>query len=145
MSGSESASMFVTAEHLLEQVIRPTLKYLEAWSPETEEMLLRLAVAKPTGTGSTSLGVFRVTPREHRDIWDSFLAFQPDLASQIRGLASQRLFLNDPDSELQTNLSYCAAIAWLRHLRDQARSRSAANSASREDKISASEPSTCTL
>lgn len=127
--------MYVTAEHLREQVIRPTLKYLEAWSPETEQMLLRLAVATPAEAGSSSLGVFRVTPREHRDIWDSFLAFQPDLASQIRGLASQRLFLNDPDSELQTNLSYCAAIAWLRHLRDQA--RSAANSASLEAKISA--------
>jgi hypothetical protein len=28
-------------------------------------------------------------------------------------LASQRAFLSDPDSELQTNLSYCTAIAWL--------------------------------
>ena len=34
-------------------------------------------------------------------------------ASRVRGLASQRAFLSDPDSELQTNLSYCTAIAWL--------------------------------
>jgi hypothetical protein len=128
--------MYVTAEHLREQVIRPTLKYLEAWSPEAEQMLVRLAVATPADPGSgNSLGVFRVTPLEHRDIWDGFLAFRPDLASQIRGLASQRLFLNDPDGELQTNLSYCAAIAWLRHLRDQ--TRSAANSANLDAKISA--------
>jgi hypothetical protein len=35
----------------------------------------------------------------------------------VRGLASQRAFLSDPDSELQTNLSYCTAIAWLLHQR----------------------------
>ncbi len=35
----------------------------------------------------------------------------------MRGLASQRAFLTDPDSELQTNLSYCTAIAWLLYQR----------------------------
>ena len=35
----------------------------------------------------------------------------------MRGLASQRAFLSDPDSELQTNLSYCTAIAWLLYQR----------------------------
>ena len=39
------------------------------------------------------------------------------MASRIRGLASQRAFLSDPDGELQTNLSYCTAIAWLLYQR----------------------------
>ena len=39
------------------------------------------------------------------------------MASRVRGLASQRAFLSDPDSELQTNLSYCTAIAWLLYQR----------------------------
>ena len=33
------------------------------------------------------------------------------------GLASQRAFLSDPASELQTTLSYCTAIAWLMYQR----------------------------
>ncbi|EEB77066.1 hypothetical protein GPB2148_2597 [marine gamma proteobacterium HTCC2148] len=32
-------------------------------------------------------------------------------------MASQRAFLSDPDGELQTNLSYCTAIAWLLYQR----------------------------
>jgi hypothetical protein len=59
------------------------------------------------------LGLFNITAAQHRDLWDRYLAFNPDLASRVRGLASQRAFLSDPDSELQTNLSYCTAIAWL--------------------------------
>ena len=39
------------------------------------------------------------------------------MASRVRGLASQRAFLSDPDGELQTNLSYCTAIAWLLYQR----------------------------
>ena len=59
------------------------------------------------------LGLFNITAAQHRDLWDRYLAFNPDLASRVRGLASQRAFLTDPDGELQTNLSYCTAIAWL--------------------------------
>ena len=42
------------------------------------------------------------------------------MASRIRGLASQRAFLSDPDGELQTNLGYCTAIAWLLYQRSRA-------------------------
>jgi len=44
------------------------------------------------------------------------LAFHPDLASRIRGLASQRAFLEDPHSELATNLCYATAIAWVMYI-----------------------------
>ena len=63
------------------------------------------------------LGIFRITAAQHRDLWDRYLAFNPEIASRVRGLASQRAFLSDPDSELQTNLSYCTAIAWLMYQR----------------------------
>jgi hypothetical protein len=63
------------------------------------------------------LGLFHITTAQHRDIWDRYLAFKPEIASRVRGLASQRAFLSDPDSELQTNLSYCTAIAWLLYQR----------------------------
>ncbi len=109
--------MYVTAEHLREHVIRPTLEYMGAWTPDRETFLLNAAVSAPEvglfSAKSEGLGLFNITAAQHRDLWDRYLAFNPDLASRVRGLASQRAFLSDPDSELQTNLSYCTAIAWL--------------------------------
>ncbi len=109
--------MYVTAEHLKDQVIQPTLKYLGVWSTAAEQFLLSAATNAPElglfSARQDGLGIFHITPGQHRDIWDKHLAFNPDLASRVRGLASQRAFLSDPDKELQTNLSYCTAIAWL--------------------------------
>lgn len=113
--------MYVTAEHLRDQVIQPTLKYLGAWTPTIESFLLDAAVDAPDlglfSVTKDGLGIFRITAAQHRDIWDRYLAFKPEMASRIRGLASQRTFLTDPDGELQTNLSYCTAIAWLLYQR----------------------------
>jgi hypothetical protein len=109
--------MYVTAEHLRDQVIRPTLEYMGAWTPAAEKFLLDTAIKAPeVGLFSSKregLGLYHITAAQHRDLWDRYLAFNPDFASRVRGLASQRAFLSDPDSELQTNLSYCTAIAWL--------------------------------
>jgi hypothetical protein len=58
------------------------------------------------------LGIFSIDSETHRDVWDNFLAFDPDKASFIRGIASQREFLKEPDHELITNLAYATAIAW---------------------------------
>ena len=113
--------MYVTADHLRDHVIRPTLEYLGAWSPATESFLLNAAVNAPDlglfSARNEGLGLYHITAAQHRDIWDRYLAFKPDIASRVRGLASQRAFLSDPDSELQTNLSYCTAIAWLMYQR----------------------------
>jgi hypothetical protein len=113
--------MYVTAEHLKEQVIKPTLKYLGAWSTAAEEFLVCAATAPPDlglfSERKDSLGIFHITSAQHRDIWDNYLAFDPDQASRVRGLASQRQFLSNPDAELQTNLSYSTAVAWLLYQR----------------------------
>ena len=119
--------MYVTAEHLKDQVIQPTLKYLGVWSATAEQFLLSAATNAPElglfSARQDGLGIFHITPRQHRDIWDRHLAFNPDLASRVRGLASQRAFLSDPDKELQTNLSYCTAIAWLLYERSNPAAR----------------------
>ena len=113
--------MYVTADHLRDQVIRPTLEYMGAWTPAYEAFLLNAAINAPDlglfAARNEGLGLFHITAAQHRDLWDRYLAFNPDLASRVRGLASQRAFLSDPDSELQTNLSYCTAIARLLHHR----------------------------
>jgi len=109
--------MYVTADHLREQVIHPTLKYLGIWSSTAEDFLLDVAIEAPDlglfSECDEGLGIYHITPAQHQDIWDRYLAYKPDLASRVRGLASQRAFLSNPDGELQTNLSYCTAIAWL--------------------------------
>ena len=115
--------MYITAEHLREQVIKPTLEYLGAWSEDAESELLDAALKK-TEVGlfsrrSQGLGLFQISSSLHRDLWDRYLAFRPDIASRVRGLASQRAFLSNPDNELQTNLSYCTAIAWILYQRAQ--------------------------
>lgn len=113
--------MYVTAERLRDEVIRPTLKYLGAWTPACEDFLLNAAVQAPEVglfcARKEGLGLYHITAAQHRDLWDRYLAFNPDEASKVRGLASQRAFLTNPDSELQTNLSYCTAIAWLMYRR----------------------------
>ena len=118
--------MYITAEHLQEQVIRPTLEYLGAWSTEAERELLAVALggseAGSAGGDSPKLGIFRISPSQHRDLWDRYLAFRPEDASRVRGLASQRAFLHRPDVELQTNLAYGAAIAWFLLERGRAQS-----------------------
>ena len=113
--------MQASAAVLKDQVIQPTLEYLGAWTPATEEFLLTTALDAPEvglfSCRSDGLGIYHITTGQHRDIWDKYLAFNPDLASKVRGLASQRAFLRDPDNELKTNLSYCTAIAWLLYQR----------------------------
>ena len=113
--------MYVTAEHLRDQVIGPTLKYLGVWTPAIESFLLNTAVNAPElglfSARNEGLGMFHITSAQHRDIWDRYLAFNPDMASRVRGLASQRIFLTEPDKELQTNLGYSTAVAWLLYKR----------------------------
>ncbi len=65
------------------------------------------------------LGLYRIEPRTHLKIWDGYLAFKPDLASTIRGLASQKAFLKNPHLELATNLGYASAIAWVIYQRSE--------------------------
>ena len=113
--------MSIDAYSLKEQVIKPTLKYLNEISSASVKLLLGTAAVetqlKPLGSSTqrnkeSGIGLYNITQQQHLDIWDNYLAFDPDLASQIRGLASQRTFLTNPHDELNTNLAYATAIAW---------------------------------
>ncbi len=103
-----------SAYALLDGVIRPTLAYLGVDTPQADRLLLgtmlvsqHLAERTPEG-----LGAFSITSGLHTELWDQHLARDPDLASRVRGLASQRCFLLDPHAELRYNLAYATAIAW---------------------------------
>ncbi|MFT5579876.1 MAG: hypothetical protein ACI9WS_002636 [Paraglaciecola psychrophila] len=109
--------MSIAATDLIHHAIRPTLEYLEMYSLAAEQLLLATAAQEsgfnPFYQSDRGIGIYQITPLEHRMIWDNYLAFIPDLASKVRGLASQHLFLENPDQELAVNFSYSTAIAWI--------------------------------
>jgi hypothetical protein len=109
--------MSICTAELRDYVIRPTLDCLNESSVATELLLLGTA-AQESGLGfhlkdntHPGIGLFGITPKAHKAVWDTYIVKTPELASDIRGLASQHEFLKDPDAELVTNLRYATAIA----------------------------------
>ncbi len=98
-------------------IIRPTLTYLGVTSNAAENLLLGTLLAMAwlprDRHWADAIGPYAITPAVHTRLWDEYLALQPDQASLIRGLASQRCFLQDPHAELAYNLAYATAIAWM--------------------------------
>ena len=115
--------MNIDTSHLRQHVIEPTLHYLNMHSPAAIHMLEGVAShesqCNPFSESHQGLGIYQISSEQHRSVWDSYLAFQPDLASLVRGLASQHQFLKAPDSELITNLRYSTAIAWMLFLQSE--------------------------
>ncbi len=114
--------MGICARELRGLVIRPVLQQLgeEGENVKAAENLLLGTAAQESGLGlhlklstSRGLGIYQITPQTHNNIWDRYLVDNPNLASKVRGLASQREFLCHPHAELATNLSYATAIAWM--------------------------------
>lgn len=104
---------------LRELIIRPTLEYLGCHSNAVENLLVAVAQYQSGDMSPRSpscLGIYPIDAEAHQKVWDDHLAFDPDLASRIRGLASQREFLIHPHQELCTNLAYATAIAWAIYL-----------------------------
>ena len=116
--------MGIFAQDLKESVILPTLTQLNQWTPAIEVLLLgtasimsnlgdRLLTDGLAANNQNRLfGLYLIDKKKHRDIWDNHIALDSEMASIIRGFASQRLFLENPENELVTNLSYATAIAW---------------------------------
>ncbi|MGB3597297.1 hypothetical protein ACS8E9_08965 [Pseudomonas neustonica] len=111
------------ADNLLENILRPTLTYLGVTCVAMEQLLLGtlLTTARLSALqrNEQAIGPYAITPEQHTEIWDKHLALQPELASKIRGLASQHCFLHNPHAELGYNLGYATAIAWLIYERQQ--------------------------
>lgn len=109
--------MGIAASDLRQHVIRPTLHYLQRPSPTAETLLLgaaacQSALGSALGCGN-GRGLYGISDERHQQLWDRHLALDPDLASQVRGLASQHAFLAAPHLELTVNLRYATAIAWM--------------------------------
>ncbi|SHN00786.1 hypothetical protein [Phytopseudomonas punonensis] len=109
--------MGIAASDLNQQIIRPTLLYLNRQSTAAEALLLGVAACQSSLGAAldnhSGFGLYRITQSHHQHLWDDRLAANPDLASLVRGLASQHAFLGAPHLELTVNLRYATAIAWL--------------------------------
>ncbi|WP_296183374.1 hypothetical protein [Pseudomonas sp. UBA1879] len=109
--------MGIAASELRRYVIRPTLIYLGRQPPGAEAFLLAVAASQSAlGAELDSQrghGLYGISDALHYQLWDGYLAKDPDLASLVRGLASQHAFLTGPDLELTVNLRYSTAIAWM--------------------------------
>ncbi len=97
-------------------IVRPTLQKLGKWSSPLENLLVGTA-AQASGLGiqlnsAFGFGLYQISANLHVQVWDCFFAFDADLASTVRGMASQRDFLQQPHLELTTNLRYATAVAW---------------------------------
>lgn len=114
---SLNIAVLVPPQSLRCHVIRPTLAYLGVTDTSAENLLLGTLLAMawlPADKQSCDgIGPYAISAARHTRVWDDYLAAQPDLASLIRGLASQRCFLRDPHAELAYNLAYATAIAWM--------------------------------
>lgn len=109
--------MGIAACDLNQHVIRPTLFYLDRQCIAAEALLLGVAACQSSLGAAldnhSGFGLYRISAFHHQHLWDDHLASDPELASQVRGLASQHAFLGAPHLELTVNLRYATAIAWL--------------------------------
>ncbi len=107
--------MSLSSTSLNQFVIQHTLKAMGICSKAIENLLLGTAAAQENLMSqseiSTGMGVYGISKETHCRLWDDYLALDPDLASEVRGLASQHEFLKHPHIELATNLAYATAIA----------------------------------
>ena len=116
--------MGICANELTRWVIQPTLQRIGVSNPMASTLLLATAAQESAlgshlkAAGQRALGIYRIHSLTHRHVWDAYLAQQPELASTVRGLASQHDFLSHPHAELTTNLSYATAIAWFIYARN---------------------------
>lgn len=112
--------MNIYASDLRESIIQPCLNVLGQYSRDAENLLVGTAMQASsvknlhcTGLSQRGLGIYHITPEKHWEIWDKYLIQFPDLASTVRGFASQKQFFNDPHGELISNLNYATVIAWM--------------------------------
>ena len=111
--------MGIHTNDLREAIIRPTLELLGEWSQSAENLLMGTAAQESAlgfrlnGNKGDELGLYRISAKTHTQIWDAFLIKDPDLASRLRGFASQQQFLKSPHNELIVNLAYATGVAWM--------------------------------
>lgn len=103
-------------------IVRPVLKYLGKHSPDAEELLVATAVhescslqnIRQQGRGH-ALSFFQIELSVHKDVWDNYIAYHPELLSLMNRLRFDAF--KNQELELMGNLPYSVAIARLIYFR----------------------------
>lgn len=113
----------IDAKQLREDIIRPALHSIGLWTAAAENLVIGTAAQESQlGTyvrqlgGGPALGIFQMEPATHRDIWDNYLRYQPD----IRELMMMNYIpaTTEPEAnDLIGNLSYAAAMCRIHYRR----------------------------
>ena len=113
----------IDPNHLLKGIIRPVLQDLGLGGNPAEALVLGTACQESKcGLWLTQLangparGIFQMEPATHDDIWDRFLAHQPDLARKLNRWRCQYGNGMGPE-EMVGNLYYAAAMCRIHYLR----------------------------
>lgn len=100
-----------------ELVVRPTLTFIGLWSPARENLLIgtalqesRLHYLKQLGKGP-ALSVYQIEPRTYQDLYDSYLAWRPDMQDKVDALCGRMNTGKNKVLELVGNLNYATAMA----------------------------------
>ncbi len=113
----------IRPQDLLQYVIRPTLQALGLHSKAAEQLVLGTA-AQESHLGhylhqvrGPALGIYQMEPATHRDIWDNFLKYKPDMSQRIMAIAAP--WEHDLERQLVVNLAYATALCRIHYLRVQ--------------------------
>lgn len=104
---------------LRQHVIRPVLRELRLKNTEAAEELLVLTACVESRCGyylrqiaGPAMGIFQMEPATHKDLWDNYLAFHPELAEIV-----QRMAVTCQADEMVWNLNYATAMARIHYWR----------------------------
>lgn len=112
--------MGISANHLRELVIRPTLRQINLWSEAAENLLMGTAAQESLmgrwlkQVNGPALGIFQMEPATHEDLYDNYLFYHADLEDAMHGLLAPRLPMLD---QLVWNLAYATACCRIQYYR----------------------------
>ena len=113
----------INANHLIKEIIRPVLADLGLGGGAAEAQVFGTA-CKESACGlyliqlgrGPALGIYQMEPATHDDIWDRFLAHQPDLSRKLNRWRAQYGNGMGP-GEMVGNLYYATAMCRIHYLR----------------------------
>lgn len=115
--------MSIDSEDLKSMVVTPVLRHLGIWSPVRVALTLGTAAQESLmgkylkQISGPALGIYQCEPATHRDIWDNFLRYRPEMAEKCRDLSYKAATWARKDEQLATNLAYATAICAMHYLR----------------------------
>ena len=113
--------MAIFGEQLRDNIIKPTLVKMNAWSLSAEQLLLGTCAVE-TGLGSyivqtkgPALGIYQMEPDTADDIYNNYLLYRSMIMTSM--LSACDLITRPPNEALIYNLAYATAMCRIRYMR----------------------------